>query len=330
VSTISSSDYETFWEEPGHSSHPFEPFEPFETTEVCIQEFGMGHRRWIELRDTLLLIQDYQFHQDWLVQHESSENGLEFGFQILGGSYAHRCAGQSFIKDGSSERTTMQEFAQERVLQVDIHLETADFLSSFVSNYAGQIPPAIHQLVERSPLHPYQQVSKTTTAMQLALRQILDCPYQGVTRQIYLQSKCWELIALKLEQLSEDNKLSQHKNELKRDDIDRIYAAKDILIRNWQQPPALLELAHQVGLNDYKLKYGFRQVFGTTAFGYLWNYRMDQARQLLVEGRLNVKEVATLVGYSKQSNFAAAFRKKFGSTPKAYLAALSNPSQSSD
>lgn len=296
-------------------------------TEVCIQEFGMGYRRWIQLRDTLLLIQDYQFHQDWLVQYESGENGLEFGFQILGGSYARRCAGQNFIKDGPADRTTVQEFAQERVLQVDVHLEASDFLTSFVSMYGGQIPSTIHQMLERSRSHPYQDVGQTTAAMQLALKQMLACPYQGVTRQIYLQSKCWELIALKLEQLTEDDKLSQQLNDLKQDDIDRIYAAKDILIRNWQQPPSLLNLARQVGLNDYKLKYGFRRVFGTTAFGYLWNYRMDQARQLLVDGRLSVKEVATLVGYSKQSNFAAAFRKKFGSNPKAYLAALGSQSQ---
>jgi len=327
VITISSADYEMFWTEPVHSG---QQLEPSETTEVCIQEVGTGYRRWIQLRDTLLLIQDYQFHQDWLVQYESGENELEFGFQILGGSYAHRCAGQNFIKDGPADRTMVQEFAQERVLQVDIHLEVSDFLNSFASMYAGQIPPAIYQLVERSRLHPYQQVGQTTVAMQLALKQILDCPYQGVTRQIYLQSKCLELIALKLEQLAEDEKSSQQLNDLKQDDIDRIYAAKDILIRNWQHPPSLLNLARQVGLNDYKLKYGFRRVFGTTAFGYLWNYRMDQARQLLVDGGLSVKEVATLVGYSKQSNFAAAFRKKFGSTPKAYLVALGSQSQGLD
>lgn len=324
MTTISSADYEIFWKEPVHSG---QQLEPSETTEVCIQEIGMGYRRWIQLRDTLLLIQDYQFHQNWLVQYEPDENGLEFGFQILGGSYARRCAGQNFIKDGPTDRTVVQEFAEERVLQIDVHLEISDFFDSFVSMYADHIPSTIHQLVERSHLHPYQHVGQTTAAMQLALKQILDCPYQGVTRQLYLQSKCWELIALKLEQLTEDGNFSQQLNGLKQDDINRIYAAKDILIRNWQQPPSLLDLARQVGLNDYKLKYGFRRVFNTTAFGYLWNYRMDQARQLLVDGGLSVKEVAALVGYSKQSNFAAAFRKKFGSTPKAYLAALGSQSQ---
>ncbi len=322
--TISNSDYEMLWQKSIPSS---QQVEPFETTEVCVQEFGGGYRQWIELRDTLLLIQDYQFHHDLLVQHELGENELEFGFQILGGSYARRNAGQNFIKDGPTDCAVVQEFGQERVLQIDVHFETSDFLSSFVSNYAGQMPVSIHRIIERSHSHPYQHVGETTGAMQLALKQILDCPYQGVTRQIYLQSKCLELIALKLEQLVDDNTCSQQQHELKFNDIDRIYAAKDILIRNWQNPPSLLELAHQVGLNDYKLKSGFRQVFGTTAFGCLWHYRMEQARQLLVDGGLSVKEVAALVGYSKQSNFAAAFRKKFGFNPKAYLATLSGQSQ---
>lgn len=83
-------------------------------------------------------------------------------------------------------------------------------------------------------------------------------------------------------------------------------------------PPSLLALARQVGLNDFKLKRGFRQVFGTTAFGYLHDQRMERARQLLEERRFNVTEVACTVGYANPSHFAAAFKRKFGVNPGAY------------
>lgn len=80
-----------------------------------------------------------------------------------------------------------------------------------------------------------------------------------------------------------------------------------------------MTLARQVNLNDYKLKVGFKSVFGTTVFGCLHQHRMETAQQLLSQGHLNVKEVAQQVGYASQSRFAAAFRKQFGLNPKAYL-----------
>lgn len=85
-----------------------------------------------------------------------------------------------------------------------------------------------------------------------------------------------------------------------------------------QSLPGLLEQMNQAGTNDYKLKIGFRQVFGTTVFGYLRNQRMEQARQLLLEKQMNVSEVAQTVGYTSFSRFSTAFKHYFGITPKAY------------
>ncbi|NJK75120.1 MAG: helix-turn-helix transcriptional regulator [Microcoleus sp. SU_5_6] len=87
---------------------------------------------------------------------------------------------------------------------------------------------------------------------------------------------------------------------------------------NIESPPSLLELAKKAGINDYKLKIGFREVFGTTVFGYLRNQRMEQARQLLLEQQMNVSEVAQTVGYASLSQFSTAFKHYFGITPKTY------------
>ena len=150
--------------------------------------------------------------------------------------------------------------------------------------------------------------------MTIALQQILQCPYQGITKQLYLESKALELITLQLHQLSEDRLPAF--TSLKLDDIDRIHLARDILIRNLDDPPSLLALAKRAGINSFKLKQGFREVFNTTVFGYLHAYRMEEARRLLGLGELSVTQVAQTVGYSHPGKFAAAFKKKFGINPK--------------
>jgi AraC-like DNA-binding protein len=83
-------------------------------------------------------------------------------------------------------------------------------------------------------------------------------------------------------------------------------------------PPTLIELARLARINDCKLKLGFRQVFGTTVFGYLHDCRMEQSRQLLEAGEMSVAEVTCALGYANRSHFAIAFRKKFGMNPSTY------------
>jgi AraC-like DNA-binding protein len=84
-------------------------------------------------------------------------------------------------------------------------------------------------------------------------------------------------------------------------------------------PPSLAILARQVGLNECSLKRGFRQAFGTTVFGYLHNYRLEQAKQMLESGTWKVGEAAKIVGYKDLTAFGRAFRQKFGILPRDYL-----------
>lgn len=71
-----------------------------------------------------------------------------------------------------------------------------------------------------------------------------------------------------------------------------------------------------VCLNEFKLKRGFHQVFGTTAFGCLHQARMTRAYELLRAGQ-PVTRAAAEVGYTNVSHFGAAYRKRFGVLPSA-------------
>jgi AraC-like DNA-binding protein len=59
-----------------------------------------------------------------------------------------------------------------------------------------------------------------------------------------------------------------------------------------------------------KTKMGFKQIYGDTVYGFLFDYKMDFARKLLDSGSYNVNEVGLKIGYSTGSHFIAAFKKK--------------------
>ncbi|WP_017295697.1 AraC family transcriptional regulator [Geminocystis herdmanii] len=150
-----------------------------------------------------------------------------------------------------------------------------------------------------------------------ALSQIYQCPYHGLTKQLYLESKALELFALQFSSV-DSSILNPQQLSLKKDDLDRVEYAKHILIKSSLNPPSIKELARKVGLNDRKLKQGFKQLFGTTVFGYLYNYRMEQAQELLRDSNLTIAQIAHRVGYSNPEAFSTAFRRKFAQSPKNY------------
>lgn len=154
--------------------------------------------------------------------------------------------------------------------------------------------------------------------MTSVLQQILNCPYQGMLKRMYLESKVVELMTLVLDHEVAIREGEVKINTLKPEQLERIYYAKEILLKDLTNPPTIEALARQVGVNDCLLKQGFRQAFGTTIFGELQAYRLETARQLLDVPQAKVSEVAQKVGYASGRAFSRAFRRKFGLGPKAY------------
>lgn len=287
-------------------------------------QLGSGTYRELQLRQGVNLgIAHYHLHDDVLMQLPERSHPLEYTFAIAGNhkykSFTPIAAGHYLLfGSGMAPIERYEKSAAEPILQVNVHIDPGVF-QTFLGDSVDLASVGLEHLVRPTDQRYYQCLGKTTVAMQTVLHQILHCPFQSITKKLHLESKVWELMALLIEQEQERHQGKGCSPRLKPDDVDRIHQARDILLRQLDQPPSLLDLARQVGLNDCTLKRGFRQVFGTTAFGCLHDHRLEQARRLLQERRLNVSEVANTVGFANRSYFAAAFRKKFGVSPREYL-----------
>jgi AraC-like DNA-binding protein len=154
-------------------------------------------------------------------------------------------------------------------------------------------------------------------AMHQIIHDIMNVKLTGGLKMLYLQSKCIELLALQAQMYDDSVNAALYKAPLiikPGHDTDSIYFAKDYLLQHAAQPPSLTELAKIAGINEFKLKQGFKTLFNNTVFGYLADYKLSQAHELI---RCNtpIKEVADQLGYSSVQHFNSAFRKKFGIPP---------------
>lgn len=289
---------------------------------------GEGRIRHVNLRDGLeLFVQKHLLEESLSLEFlpalpDSSQVFLKFCLSgSLSGSLREAdtnlcvASGNHLLAYCSNMAGTVDLVSGSEICTVELLIARQLFQSMTNSQ---EPHPVAQQLINADVVPSHYQFGKTNALMAIALQQILHCPYQGATRQLYLD-KGLELIALYLETLKEQ--LEPQPHPLKPDDVRRIHQAKEILICQSNTPPSLLALARQVGINDCKLKRGFRQVFGTTVFGYLHNYRMERAAKLLQENRMTVTGVACAVGFANRSSFAAAFRRKFGVNPSDYLTA---------
>lgn len=223
-------------------------------------------------------------------------------------------AGQSYLFFLPDIQEVEQFAANQHLQLVRISL-SVEQLQMFGAGW-GAPPQELQQFFDAASWQRFHCATGTlSSTMQTTVRQMLDCPYSGMTKRIFLESKALELLALQWHQWTEQSYPPSNLRALHADDMERLYLARDILIQDMQNPPSLISLARQAGLNDYKLKHGFRQVFGTTVFGYLQACRMERAKQLLAESQLSIAMIAHTVGYASQSRFCHAFKQRYGMTP---------------
>lgn len=74
-------------------------------------------------------------------------------------------------------------------------------------------------------------------------------------------------------------------------------------------------LGKKSGINTFKLKMGFKMLYGETVFGYLENQRMKLAIDMLLDSEKPIDYISKRCGYTHATNFTAAFKRKYDVTP---------------
>lgn len=149
------------------------------------------------------------------------------------------------------------------------------------------------------------------------LQQLFSSRLSAQAQRLFLKGKLYEIMAC---YFSHDNTSDSESCPFLKDEdsVKCVKKAKDILIEMYTHPPTLSQLARQVGLNEFKLKTGFKDVYGNTVFGFVLDYKLETARGMLDSHQHKINEIAFHIGYSNPSHFISAFKKKYGITPKQY------------
>lgn len=290
------------------------------------EEMGTGYCRRLIIKPSMgVSIADLTFNQDLIMDWKANTDQYTLAF-CLGEQLEYsidgnqESLGKEFVISGGEscifnwkETTGICAYTQgQRFLGLTIHVDwetIRELIPCLEENVLIKGP-----LANRGISH---QKKFSATIRRIAL-EIVNCQYCDCVKRVYLEGKILELLAVYMDETILEKGVSQSSISLSLADLEALHRAKKILDNNIANPPPLTELAKQVFLNSYKLKVGFKELFGTTVHGYVINNRLEMSRVLLDEKKLRVMDAALLVGYSDASHFAEKFREKYGINPSAY------------
>ena len=79
---------------------------------------------------------------------------------------------------------------------------------------------------------------------------------------------------------------------------------------------SLQKLANDFGTNEFKLKNGFKELYGITVFKFQMEERLIHAKVLVESTSIPIKSIAVMMGFKTLAHFSRSFKKRFGSNPR--------------
>jgi AraC-like DNA-binding protein len=283
---------------------------------------GQGYSDFFKISDSLFVtVTESIYNKDtWI----SVEGDRFFKFRVLlsgtllrktGDTLAKAPEGSLFVSPGTA-RAGFYIAGNEPIRMVALHCRP-ELLTRVLGLNPGDIPlpldkffvPGQEEIEQRlSPVSDVIQTARLLSNSRGEVKAALVGPYRE-----YLSM---QLLMHVLKALDDREGGRGASSTLRPRDLDRIYAAREFLSRNYVKPPTISTLARFLGINQTKLKAGFKEVTRTTIYEFILECRMKRAAALLHSGEFAVAEVAYAVGYSYPANFTHAFKKYHGTLPR--------------
>lgn len=152
------------------------------------------------------------------------------------------------------------------------------------------------------------------------IEEFTDCDLEeDFMKSVFLEAKAYEILIHYLKQYLDDLNTPKKRKLLRKSTIESIEEAVHIIKNEIANIDSIAILAKRVGLNQNTLQNGFQHLYKCTVKGYIKNYRIEKAKELLEISDLNVTEITYRIGINSRSYFSKIFKKRYGITPKAYL-----------
>ncbi|GGD84033.1 helix-turn-helix transcriptional regulator [Paenibacillus nasutitermitis] len=284
-------------------------------------QMGEGSiRRIVPRADLGAAIAEFRLHGDRVIRLQTTTAMVELSYclegareiQVSGAKHEVVPPGSFAVQFVDSAEADMHFSGGQSFRMISIGIPVPTF-HRFMEEVGGTRSVDFNRIIGRQSFRMFRET--IDPASHILLLQMMNA--EAGMRNLEVEYKILELMSRAFRSFHPSGRPAS--TRLSRSDMAKIAEAREIMLARMTDPPSLLELSRFIGLNDNKLKFGFKEMYGTTLFGYLKEQRLETAYHLLQNSGTSVIEAALAVGYSNPGYFAEAFRNKFGINPGAFI-----------
>lgn len=160
------------------------------------------------------------------------------------------------------------------------------------------------------------------------IEEIKECEHSGFPKSVFIEGKCYEILAHHLRQYIDDSSDPDNRKILRQATVKKLEEAAEIISSELEQVDNIIALAKRVGLNQNTLQNGFQHLYGMSVNNYIRNERMEMAKNLMEKSDLNITEITYRIGINSRSYFSKLFKERYAMTPTQYLQRLKDKKDS--
>lgn len=187
------------------------------------------------------------------------------------------------------------------------------FLAELMNNAELNIPRPVSDFIEGRETDFHCGVMPLPATLHTLLGDILNPPYSGAFRTMVVHAKAMEVLCAALARIAEHGDESA---AVRPRDLAKVRELCELLRADPFSNTSITRLSRMVAWNESQMTEQFRRITGMTVFGYRQKLRMDHALRLLQQTDQSITQIAFEAGYDHASNFATAFKRTFGFSPR--------------
>lgn len=161
---------------------------------------------------------------------------------------------------------------------------------------------------------PWTIFESMTPKFSALIKDIFAYNELDLGRKAFIVSKTIELVTHFLIQL-QNRSLDKENFGIPDVDLSKIFAIRELLAKNIEEPPDMDTLSKEFAMSEAKLRANFKKVYGMPPYQFVLRERLNEAYRLLVSTKRSLTDIALSLGFNDQSHFTKSFKSTFECTP---------------
>ena len=292
-------------------------------------DYGIGKIKGIPILDGVSYIEfDMNFSDDVVINIDApNENPLYFAYCSKGRlGHSFGIKGEKRLLESFKTGILTSQLNDENIFYFNKneHLKLTLIIVHTINQVNNSennelISKLQNAFFNKGAVENFVYISSHNLKIAEKVHELNNIKQEGLVRSLLIQGIVQVILALEIQQHSDDVKNSEHQlGSLTKREIEIIKQASLFVKQKLGTQLSIDQLCSEFGIYPSKLQEGFKLMHDRTVTDYIREIRFQHAEELIKNTDMNISEVVYSIGFSSRSYFSKIFKEKYDCSPSYY------------